>query len=93
MCSAFGKAIVACQATSARKVINMLGWAASAFVLLGMMMKTMPALRGINSISCVLWIGYGIARNDAPVLFVNTALLLAHAHWFYTSGELQKWHR
>lgn len=74
-------------------MINMLGWAASAFVLLGMTMKTMPALRSINSISCILWIGYGIAIQDAPVLFVNMALLLAHAHWFYTSGGWQKWHR
>ena len=70
---------------------NILGWVASAFVLLGMTMKTMPKLRAINSISCILWIAYGIARHDAPVLFVNVALLLAHVHWFYTSGELQKW--
>ena len=74
-------------------MISLLGWMASAFVLLGMTRKTMPALRGINSIACILWMGYGIAIDDAPVLCVNMALLLTHVHWAYTSGELQKWYR
>jgi hypothetical protein len=71
----------------------LLGWVASAFVLLGMTMKTMPRLRGINSIACILWMGYGIVIHDAPVLFVNMALLLTHVHWAYTSGEMKTWYR
>jgi len=58
--------------------IEGLGYVATIVTLISMMVKDMVYLRVINSIGCLLWIGYGMMSESIPVLIVNTVILAIH---------------
>lgn len=58
--------------------IEILGYVATLITLASMMAKNMKLLRILNSIGCVLWMSYGIIRNDNPVIVVNSTILVIH---------------
>jgi uncharacterized protein with PQ loop repeat len=60
------------------KVIELLGYVAMIVTLISMTSKNMNLLRILNSIGCVLWMIYGIIRNDNPVILVNSTILIIH---------------
>ena len=60
------------------KVIELLGYVATIVTLISMTSKNMKVLRILNSIGCVLWMSYGIIRNDNPVIVVNSTILVIH---------------
>ena len=60
------------------KVIELLGYVATIVTLISMTSKNMKLLRILNSIGCVLWMSYGIIRNDNPVIVVNSTILIIH---------------
>lgn len=63
-------------------MIDLIGWVASAVVLISMTFKTMWKLRLINSIACVIWIYYGYLITNNPTIFVNLSILITHIIWF-----------
>ncbi len=58
--------------------IEGLGYFATLVTLVSMMVKDMVYLRVINSVGCLLWIGYGMMTESIPVLMVNTIILGIH---------------
>jgi uncharacterized protein with PQ loop repeat len=58
--------------------IEILGYGATLITLASMMAKNMKLLRILNSIGCILWMSYGIIRNDNPVIVVNSTILIIH---------------
>jgi hypothetical protein len=58
--------------------IEGLGYVATIVTLISMMVKDMVFLRVINSVGCLLWIGYGMMTESIPVLIVNTVILGIH---------------
>ena len=60
------------------KVIELLGYVATIVTLISMMAKNMNLLRILNSVGCILWMSYGIIRNDNPVIVVNSTILIIH---------------
>ena len=58
--------------------IEILGYVATLITLASMMAKNMKLLRILNSIGCILWMSYGIIRNDNPVIVVNSTILIIH---------------
>lgn len=60
---------------------EIVGYAASFFVLLSFMMKKMLYLRLINVIGCGLFIWYGIALGSVPIIITNVAIVLVNAYF------------
>ena len=58
--------------------IELLGWVATGVTLISMMVKDITLLRVINSVGCILWIGYGMNRGDYPIILVNGTILVIH---------------
>ena len=56
--------------------IEIWGYISMVFVLVSMLMKNMKLLRIINSISCVMFIIYGIALGAYPIILLNTLVIL-----------------
>jgi hypothetical protein len=69
-------------------MVDVLGWIATAVVLLSMTFKSMFKLRAINSVACVLWVWYGYLIMNNPTMFVNSAILITHIIWFYKNEKL-----
>lgn len=64
-------------------MIEILGWIATAAVVVSFTIKDMLRLRIVNGIGATLWLIYGGLRNDIPLLVVNILILIAHIHWYY----------
>lgn len=60
--------------------IEGLGYVATIVTLISMMVKDMVFLRVINSVGCLLWIGYGLLTESIPVLIVNSVILGIHIY-------------
>lgn len=67
--------------------IEILGYVATLITLASMMAKNMKLLRILNSIGCVLWMSYGIIRNDNPVIVVNSTILIIHLVSLYKTKQ------
>ena len=61
---------------------EILGWIATAVVLLSFTVQDMRKLRLVNLIGCFLWIGYGFILMSKPVIFVNISIAFIHSYWF-----------
>jgi hypothetical protein len=60
---------------------EILGWIATAVVLLSFTVQDMRKLRIVNLVGCFLWIGYGFILMSKPVIFVNISIAVIHAYW------------
>lgn len=60
---------------------ELVGYAASAGVLISFLMKKMLPLRMINIVGCSLFIVYGCMINSLPIIITNTAICLVHAYY------------
>lgn len=61
---------------------ELLGWIATAVVLLSFTVHDMRKLRLVNLVGCFLWIGYGFILMSKPVIFVNISIAIIHIYWF-----------
>jgi hypothetical protein len=73
-------------------MVDLVGWVATAIVLISMLHKSMFKLRVINAIACVLWIYYGTLIKNNPTIFVNSAILVAHVIWFIKNEKKDNIH-
>lgn len=64
--------------------VDILGWIATAIVVVSFAVKDMFMLRVINVSGTVLWLIYGSLKHDYPVLTVNILIAIAHIIWFYS---------
>lgn len=64
-------------------MIDLIGWIASFVILISFTIKKdMWLLRIINTSGTSLWLLYGIIKNDTPMIFANTTILILHLYWF-----------
>ena len=71
-------------------MIDLIGFIASAIVLISFTVKDMIKLRFINSIGSVVWIIYGSLINNTPTMFVNIAVLTIHMWWLIKNHSNKK---
>ena len=75
-------------------MIAILGYVATIITIGSFMIKDMFPLRVTNGIACLLWIIYGIVRQDTPIIVVNTSIMLINLVWIFKyikqSGYLYK---
>jgi len=60
---------------------EIVGYLASAIVLLSFLMKKMKNLRLVNSIGCVAFILYGVLINSMPLVITNAVIVLIHMYY------------
>ncbi|BAO54081.1 YgjV family protein [Nonlabens marinus] len=66
---------------------DLIGYAASLFVLLSFFNKDLRKLRIVNSIGCGLFVIYGILLPSIPVILTNVAILLVNAYYLFVKKE------
>lgn len=57
------------------------GYIASATVLISFLMKNIRTLRIVNSIGCLLFIGYGVMLESIPIVVTNAAIVLINGYY------------
>jgi hypothetical protein len=69
-----------------------IGWVAMTLTCLSFMFDKQKLIRMVNSISCVVWITYGIFIDSLPNIAVNLVVLIIHLIWFYKrkNNKIQK---
>ncbi|MGB3590383.1 MAG: YgjV family protein [Nonlabens sp.] len=60
---------------------SIIGYIASAFVLLSFFFKSIRTLRIVNSIGCSFFVAYGILLDSWPVIITNVGILLVNAYY------------
>ena len=60
---------------------ELIGYAASLFVLLSFLMKKITVLRVVNSVGCTFFIIYGLMIPSYPIVFTNAAIVLVNAYY------------
>ena len=69
---------------------DILGWIGTGLILYSFTLNDIKKLRIVNMIGSVAWILYGIKTNIMPTIFVNTCVLIIHAHWLYKNTNKSK---
>lgn len=67
--------------------IELIGYLASAFVLLSFVMKEMTKLRIVNIVGCSFFIAYGILIPSWPIIITNVAIVCVNT--FYLTKQLK----
>ncbi len=60
---------------------EIIGYIASAFVLLSFVMKEMTKLRIVNIVGCSFFIAYGILIPSWPVIITNVAIICVNVFY------------
>ncbi len=68
--------------------IEIIGYFASAFVLLSFVMKEMTKLRIVNIVGCSFFIAYGILIPSWPIIITNVAIVCVNV--FYLAKSFEK---
>jgi uncharacterized protein with PQ loop repeat len=68
-------------------ITEIIGYAASLFVLLSFFNKNLRKLRFVNSVGCALFIAYGILLGSIPIILTNVAILLVNAYYLFIKKE------
>ncbi|SEQ83408.1 hypothetical protein SAMN05421824_2431 [Hyunsoonleella jejuensis] len=63
-------------------IVEWLGYAAMATVLISFLMKSIVKLRLVNSLGCLLFIAYGFCLQpiSKPIIITNIAILLINLY-------------
>lgn len=64
-------------------VVNWVGYAAMATVLVSFLMKSVTRLRLINSLGCLFFVIYGFLLEpiSMPIIITNTAILIINLYY------------
>lgn len=63
--------------------IELVGYSASLFIAISLMMTDIVKLRIINSIGCILFIIYGLNVGAYPVALANTIIIIINFYNLY----------
>ena len=61
--------------------IEIIGYLASAFVLLSFVMKEMTKLRIVNIVGCGFFIAYGVLLVSWPIIITNVAIVCVNVFY------------
>ncbi len=68
--------------------VEILGYFASAMVLLSFFMKNIKMLRVVNCFGCSLFVAYGIFLDSIPIVITNVAILLVNSYYLFIKDRL-----
>ncbi len=60
--------------------IELLGYSASIFIAVSLLMSNIKLLRYVNSVGCVLWVIYGLLIPAYPVVVMNAFCFLINLY-------------
>lgn len=69
---------------------ELIGYLASAMVLLAFLMKDIRKLRIINSIGCILFVIYGVMLDSIPIIITNAAILMVNFYYLFIKKPISK---
>lgn len=62
---------------------EIIGYIASAIVLLSFFMRNIKTLRFVNSAGCFFFVIYGILLGSIPIIITNVAILLVNGYYLF----------
>ncbi len=62
------------------ELVDIVGYAAMAFLMLSFTMKDIKKLRIINTVGCVLFVVYGFMLGSLPVIITNAFISLVNVY-------------
>ncbi|MGJ8684901.1 MAG: uroporphyrinogen decarboxylase [Nonlabens sp.] len=62
---------------------ELIGYAASAVLLLSFTRKDLKKLRWFNSLGCLLFVVYGFMLDSMPVVITNLAIIAINAYYLF----------
>lgn len=62
-------------------IIEWVGYAASTFIVISLMMTSVIRLRIINTIGCILFVIYGITVGAYPIVVSNAAIIIINSYY------------
>ena len=67
------------------ETLDLVGYAASAVVLLSFFMKNINTLRFVNSLGCAIFILYGFLFDSVniPIIITNLGILLVNGYYLF----------
>ena len=69
-------------------LLNSIGWIATAMFAVSYLCKTPAALRRVQAMAALLWIGYGVLLHALPVIVANLVVAIAALYSsFRSAGE------
>ena len=69
---------------------DILGWIGTGLILYSFTLNDIKKLRIVNMFGSMAWITYGIQTHILPTIFVNSCVLIIHAHWLYKNRDKSK---
>lgn len=64
-------------------LVEVIGYAASALVLVSFLFKNIKIVRIINVIGAIFFVFYGLFTKTYPTMFMNLALIVVHCIYLY----------
>jgi uncharacterized protein with PQ loop repeat len=71
-------------------LVEVIGYAASAFVLISFLFKNIKVVRIINVIGALFFVFYGLFTKTYPTMFMNLALIIVHCIYLYSLIKNEK---
>ncbi|WP_298950959.1 uroporphyrinogen decarboxylase [uncultured Nonlabens sp.] len=67
------------------ETLDLVGYAASAVVLISFFMKSIKTLRIVNSLGCAIFILYGFLFDSVnlPIIITNLGILLVNGYYLF----------
>tara|TARA_B100001057_G_scaffold8785_1_gene8106 strand:- start:801 stop:1025 length:225 start_codon:yes stop_codon:yes gene_type:complete len=70
--------------------LDIIGWVASAFVILSFLINDMLRLRIVNLIGASLWLAYGVVDLSSSIIFLNIVIVSIQIFKIYHLSRTKK---
>ena len=64
-------------------MLDIIAYTASAIILVSFTMKDILLLRTLNTIGALMFLYYSTMKHDAPVMFINGAIVIINLFYIY----------
>ena len=70
--------------------LDIIGWVASAFVILSFLINDMLRLRIVNLVGASLWLAYGVVDLSSSIIFLNVVIVSIQIFKIYHLSRTKK---
>jgi len=64
-------------------MVEYLGYLASLMILVSMLMRDMVKFRYVNTVACLMFVFYGVFRNDTPIILLNATVVIINIFYLF----------
>lgn len=68
--------------------VELIGYFASALVLLSFFMKNIKTLRMVNCVGCSFFVAYGVMLGSIPIIITNVAILCVNFYYLVLKDRI-----